>query len=238
MVLIGFYLVIRPRAASSAAPNVPRLHLQLSPITHPPPRCERDMNERWKIWRVWRHTSSTVLPATANTPISQLSPAPATITSPSRIMRPRSASKTYPPIVSRPSQARRVTSLSVATSFSHSAITEEALSDFRASAYDLDGDLETEMLNSARDDVWLGHVLAIEAGCGQARVDEAMEARGNANPIIESSVEGDAPSRPTSHWKDGDYENSGACRSVAPGGNGVEGDVIEVDKVAMRQGLQ
>ena len=155
-------------------------------------------------------------------------------------MRPRGASKTYPPIISRPSQTRRVTSLSVATSFSHSHITEEALSDFRASAYDLDGDLETEMLHSARDDVWLGHALHVEDGCGDVRVDEAMEARGNANPIIEGSAEGDSPSRPTTHWKGGDYENTGACQSVASGGNGVElgGNVNEVNKIAMGQALQ
>jgi hypothetical protein len=210
VVLIGFYLVSRSRAAASAAPNVPILHLQLSPITHPP-RCERDMSERWKIWRIWRHTSITDLPTTADPPISQLSPTPATITSPSRIMRPRGASKTYPPIVQRPSQARRVTSLSVATSFSHSAITEEALSDFRASAYDLDDDLETEMLNSARDDVWLGHVLALGDGCGDVGVDAAMETRGNAIPMVEGSVEGVVPSRPATQWRGGDYENSGAC---------------------------
>lgn len=231
MILIGFYLVSRPRAASNAGPNVSSLHLPHSPITHSPRlRYERDMSERWKIWKVWRHTNTTT---TANTPTLQLSPAPAAVTRPPR----RGGSKTYPPIVPRPSQARRVTSLSVATSFSHSHITEEAFSDFRASAYDLDGDLETEMLHSARDDVWAGHPLAVEDGCGDV-VEEAMEARGNATPIVDGGVEGDVPMRPTTQLRGGDYENLGASQSVVLGSKGVEGVVIEVNEVAMGQALQ
>jgi len=225
VIAIGFYLVSRPRAASSAAPNIPVSHLQHSPIIHPPrPRCERDMGERWKIGKIWQHTSSSNLSTVADTPISQLSPIPAAITSPSRIMRAKRGSKTYPPIVPRPPHARRITSLSVATSFTH--ITEERLSDFCASAYDLDGDLETEMLNSAREDAWIGHVLAVEDGCVYVGVGEAVEARGDAKTIVEGSAEDcSSTSLPTTPGKGGDYENPGACQSVASGGHGAEGDV-------------
>ncbi|KAH0832378.1 hypothetical protein J3R83DRAFT_13410 [Lanmaoa asiatica] len=210
VILIGFYFVSRPRAASNAAPSVPSSHPQHSPIIHPPrPRPERDRSECWKIWKVWRHTSNTEPPTATNTPTSQVSPAPATITRPSRIIPARGSSKTYPPIAPRPQQARRVTSLSVTTSFSHSHITQEDLNNFRLSAYDLDGDLETEMLNSARDDVWPGRVLAMEEGCGSMGMEEVIEGRGNASPITEGSVEGYVPC--ATQWGGGDYENPGAC---------------------------
>ncbi|KAF8547295.1 hypothetical protein OG21DRAFT_941409 [Imleria badia] len=222
MILIGFYLVSRPRAASNAGPNVSSLHPPHSPITHSPRlRYERDMSEHWKIWRIWRRTNSTNA-TTADTPTLQPSPPPAAVTRPPR----RGASKTYPPIIPRPSHARRVTSLSVATSFSNSHITEEAFSDFRASAYDLDGDLETEMLHSARDDVWVGHPLAVEDSCGDI-VEESMEAPGNATPFSDGGVKGDIPMWPTTQLRGSDYENLGACRSTASGSNGVERDAIE-----------
>lgn len=129
-------------------------------------------------------------------------------------MRAKRGSKTYPPIVPRPSHPRRITSLSVATSFTH--ITEERLSDFCASAYDLDGDLETEMLNSAREDAWVGHVLAAEDSCVYVGVGEAVEARGDAKTIIEGSAEDcSSQSLPTTPGRGGDYENPGACHSVA-----------------------
>lgn len=227
MILIGFFFVSRRRHASNAAPSVSSLPPQHLPLTHPHrPRRERDY---WKIWKIWCHTS-TNLPAAAGSPAVQVFPVPVTITSPSPIIYARDDSKTDPPIVSRPSQSRRVTSLSVTTSFSHSHITQEELNNFRLSAYDLDGDLETEMLNSATDDVWSGQALAVEDGCRGVGVGETIEAGANA---IEGSAEGDVPPSPTSQWRGGDYENLGVCQSVAPGSNGVKGDVLEVDKVAM-----
>lgn len=227
VILIGFYLVSRPRAARSASPNIPNTHPEHSPTTHSPrPQCERDMSERWKIWKTWHHTNGAEPTVTPDIPPS----VPAfTITNTSQVSHTRDDSKTSPSNIPRPSQSRRVTSLSIATSFSHSHITEQALSELCASAYDLDGDLETEMLHSARDDIWLGHPLAVEDGCGN--VGGIMEARGNVTPIVEGSVEGDVSTRHTTQCEGGDYENLDACRSVAIGSNGVEGGVSEVDKV-------
>lgn len=237
MILIGFYLVSRPRATSNAGPHVLSSH-QHSPIAHsPPPGSEPDTRERWKIWQRWRHTNCAD-PTTPNTPTSQPSPAPAPISKPShvaRIKRGLSRTKTHPPIAVRPSHSRRPTNLSVATSFPHSHITEEALSDFRASAYDLDVDLEAEMLHSARDDVWLGHHLqAVEGGCSSMSVEAVMEAQGNAMPTVEGSVEGDAPTRPAIQWG-ADYENLGACQVLASASK-PESVVIEV--VAAREVFQ
>ncbi|KAF8432666.1 hypothetical protein L210DRAFT_933788 [Boletus edulis BED1] len=147
--------------------------------------------------------------------------------------------KTYPPIVPRPSQSRRITSLSVATSFSHSHITEEALSEFCASAYELDGDLETEMLHSATDDVWVGHPLAVEGRYGNVLgLEEAVEARGNAATLMEGCVEGDVPTRLTTHTRGGDYETFSASQGVASGGGDAEEGVGKIDEVAVGQTSQ
>lgn len=164
---------------------------------------------------MWRNTSSTNPLITVDTPTSQVVPAPATIISSSRT---GGDCELHPPVASRPSQARRITSLSVTTSFTHSHITEEELNNFRLSAYDLDGDLETEMLNSATNDVWPGQPLVVEEGCGS--VEEAVEPRSDT-PTLEGSVEADVPPPPTTQWKGGDYENLGACQGVASGGNSV-----------------
>lgn len=156
--------------------------------------------------------------------------------SPSPSLPPRAM--TYPLIIVRPSQPRRVTSLSVTTSFSHSHITQEALNEFRVSAYDLDGDLETEMLNSARDDVWPGHVLAMEDGCGDVGMEGTTETR--ATHVIGGSVQGHGHTQ----WKGSDYENSDACQNTVSDreSDGVEGDqveAVEVGKIAAgRESLQ
>lgn len=138
---------------------------------------------------------------------------------------------TYPLIIPRPSQPRRVTSLSVTTSFSHSHITQEDLNTFRLSAYDLDGDLETEMLNSARDDVWSGHALVVGEGCVDVGAKEAVEAQGNATHIVNGSVQDYADLRPTTLRKGSDYEKSGARQHMASGRNGVGGGVVETVEI-------
>ncbi|KAG6379408.1 hypothetical protein JVT61DRAFT_11876 [Boletus reticuloceps] len=229
VILIGFYLVSRPRAASNAGPNLPCSHLQHSSITHSPcSGCVRGTSEPWKVWNIWRHTRRTEPATITDSPTSQLSPIPAAVTRPPRI---RLGAKTYPPIVPRPSQSRRITSLSVATSFSHSHITEEALSEFCASAYELDGDLETEMLHSATDDVWVGHPLAVEGRYGNVLgLEEVVEARGNAASLMEGCVEGDVPTRLTTLSRGGDYETLSAFQGMASGGSdAAEEGVAEID---------
>ncbi|KAG9308816.1 hypothetical protein JVU11DRAFT_11443 [Chiua virens] len=231
VVVIGFYLVSRhSRAVCYAASNIPGSHTQhspRSPITHPPhPLREHTKGGCWKIWKTWRHASDTDLPTTAEVPILQVTPAPEMIAVPPRIVPARSGtSKTYPPIASRPSQSRRVTSLSVTTSFSHSHITEEALNECRLSAYDLDGDLETEMLNSATDDAWMGHALVVEEACRNVGMEEVLETRGSLT-LVDGSVEDCASPEPAAHWKGGDYGNSDAFESVASSSHGVEGEVL------------
>ena len=94
------------------------------------------------------------------------------------------------------------------------------------------------MLNSARDDVWSGHVLAMEEGCREVGIEETMEAGGNATHVVDGSVQGHA----STPWKGSDYENSGASQdTVAYGGNGVDGDVVgivDVGEITMeRQAL-
>jgi len=210
VILIGFYLVSRPRPTSNSPQGVHDSQPPTSPST--PPHPQRDLSERWKIWKTWRHTGCTDPLTTPDTP-SKDSPPVAAITS-KIIPVTRRGSKPHPPLVSRPSTARRVTSLSVATSFSNSHITDEALNNFRLSAYDLDGDLETEMLNSARDDVWPGRILAVEDCCEEVSVEEARR---------ELS-------------KGGDYENAGAYQSITSESNGeVEKDVRGVGEAAMER---
>ncbi|KAF9230426.1 hypothetical protein BU15DRAFT_69206 [Melanogaster broomeanus] len=243
VLLVGFWLVARPRVPPvSGAPNTVNR------------RREPDMSERWNLWRLWPRaaSSASATGGRVNRHGSHVSPTLGghNIT-PDVAIPPRGfpASRATPnavrdnqsPHSQRVFSPRRATRLSVNTpSLANSHTTDETLDNFRAGAYDLDTDVQLEMLKLAQDDV-----SAVE-GSVSLTLERTMEPNGISTPPRVATINSLGTGAQLDH---GDYEGGGAgvrvtgvvgeaVRPVMKGSDGVDVDVVEVDKVAMgRQAL-
>ncbi|KAF9220278.1 hypothetical protein BS17DRAFT_787852 [Gyrodon lividus] len=254
ILLVGFWLVARPRVSSNVATNVP---VPYSAADTHAARTRRgpDMSERWGIWKIFPHTTFPSTPASRSRANGRASHGFSTLathyntphilpTTPSRIIPADSA---IPNVVSRhcavrpDSQPCGPTERSANTlSLAHSHITEDTLNDFHASAYDLDTDLEQGMLKNLQGDV--SHHRAVEDGCVSMSMEGAVELEGTATHAVGGGVVTSA-----GVWSEEGSDrgldthvrgDTGPGGSVMTGSAGIEVDVIAVDKVAMgRQAL-
>jgi len=258
LLLIGFWLVARPRVPlNNVAVNAP-VPYSIRNTYVARPRREPDWSERLNIHVSSRTTSpSPSIPGGSNEQASHASfalvahyttlhPGIATV-SPFTMAgsaTPNGASGHYPleftntPPTSQPHMA---TSPSANTpSLANSHTTEETLDNFRASGYDLDTELKLGMLSTAQDDV--SHYRAVEVGCVNVSMEGTVEAEGTATRIVEGCAGATNGLDVGVQREKGNYEGSGANvrggdsapeGTVMGGRAGIEVDVIEVDKVAM-----